>query len=160
LAGAAFAGLAPGAAADEVADFYRGKTVTVTYPTAPGGTFHLYAELVRRHLAKHLPGEPNLILQNRPGAGGLTMNHFMAQAAPKDGTVVAEINPGTLPLPLIRQVQFDPRAFEWLGSVAVRNYVGAIWHTVEADTIEDSFRTPPEVAKRLAGLVGLDKPGN
>lgn len=133
-------GAAP-AGADEVADFYRGKTVTVVVPVSPGGTFHLYAQLVEQHIGRHIPGKPSVILQNRPGAGGITANAYMMHAAPKDGTVFAEINPGTMSLPLLRPARYDPRKFEWLGSVAVRGYCGAVWHTVAADTIEKMKRT-------------------
>ncbi len=136
---AAFAAVALAAApavADEVADFYKGKTVTVVVPVSPGGTFHLYAQIVEQHIGRHIPGNPTLILQNRPGAGGVTANAYMMHAAPKDGTVFAEINPGTMSLPLLRSARYDPRKFEWIGSVAVRGYCGAVWHTVEADTID------------------------
>lgn len=124
------------AGADEVAEFYKGKTVTVVVPVSPGGTFHLYAQLVEQHIGRHIPGNPTMILQNRPGAGGVTANAFMMHAAPKDGTMLAEINPGTMTLPLLRPARYDPREFEWIGSVAVRGYCGAVWHTVEANTIE------------------------
>lgn len=129
------------AKADEVAEFYKGKTVTVVVPVSPGGTFHLYAQLVEQHIGRHIPGKPTVILQNRPGAGGVTANAYMMHAAPKDGTVFAEINPGTMSLPLLRPARYDPRKFEWLGSVAVRGYCGAVWHTVNADTIEKMKRT-------------------
>jgi len=124
------------AVADEVADFYKGKTVTVVVPVSPGGTFHLYAQIVEQHIGRYIPGNPTTVLQNRPGAGGVTANAFIMHAAPKDGTMFAEINPGTMTLPLLRSARYDPRKFEWMGSVAVRGYCGAVWHTVAADTIE------------------------
>lgn len=142
-AGALVAGAlaAAPAGADEVADFYRGRTVTVVVPVSPGGTFHLYAQLVEQHIGRYIPGNPTMILQNRPGAGGVTANAYMMHAAPKDGTMFAEINPGTMTLPLLRPARYDPRQFEWLGSVAVRGYCGAVWHTVEADTVEKMTKT-------------------
>jgi tripartite-type tricarboxylate transporter receptor subunit TctC len=82
-----------------------------------------------------------VILQNRPGAGGVTANGYMMHAAPKDGTVFAEINPGTMSLPLLRSAKYDPRKFEWIGSVAVRGYCGAVWHAVAADTIDKMKKT-------------------
>ena len=139
LAAALFA--AAPAAADAISDFYSGRTLTVVVPVTPGGTFHLYGQLVQAHIGKFIPGKPTVILQNRPGAGGVTANAFMANAAPKDGTVFAEINPGTMTYPLMRPSHYDPRQFEWIGSVVVRGYVGAIWHTVETDTIEKMKKT-------------------
>lgn len=138
---AALASVTAPAAADDVANFYNGRTVTVVVPVTPGGTFHLYGQLVQAHIGKFIPGNPTVILQNRPGAGGVTSNAYMANAAPKDGTVFAEINPGTMTYPLMRPSRYDPRTFEWIGSVAVRGYVGAVWHTVKADTIEKMKNT-------------------
>jgi tripartite-type tricarboxylate transporter receptor subunit TctC len=129
------------AAADDIADFYKGKTMTVVVPVSPGGTFHLYALLVEQHLPRFVPGNPGAIVQNRPGAGGATANAYMMHAAPKDGSVLAEINPGTMSLPLLRKVRYDSRKFEWIGSVAVRGYCGAVWHTVEADTVDKMKKT-------------------
>lgn len=129
------------AGADEIADFYKDKTLTVVVPVSPGGTFHLYAQIVEQHLPRFIPGNPTAVLQNRPGAGGVTANAFMMHAAPKDGTMLAEINPGTMSLPLLRKARYDPRKFEWIGSVAVRGYCGAVWHTVEADTVEKMKKT-------------------
>jgi tripartite-type tricarboxylate transporter receptor subunit TctC len=129
------------AGADDIADFYGGRTLTVVVPVTPGGTFHLYGQLVQSHIGRFIPGNPTVILQNRPGAGGVTSNAFMANAAPRDGTVFAEINPGTMTYPLVRPSHYDPRTFEWIGSVAVRGYVGAVWHTVETDTIDKMKKT-------------------
>ena len=118
IAGTALAALALTAlaacpvVADEVADFYKGRTVTVVVPVSPGGTFHLYAQIVQQHIRKHIPGNPTTVLQTRPGAGGATANAYMMHAAAKDGTVLAEINPGTMTLPLLRPSKYDPRKFE------------------------------------------------
>lgn len=132
---------APAATADEIAEFYKGKTITIVIPVTPGGTFHLYGQVVEQHIGKHIPGNPTVILQNRPGAGGMTANAHMMHVAPKDGSVLAQINPGTLTAPLLRSTRYDPREFEWLGSIAVRGYTGAVWHTVETDTIEKMRET-------------------
>ena len=142
------------AQADEVADFFNGRTVTVIVPSGSGGTFHLYGQLVQRHIGKHIPGNPSVVVQNRPGAGGVKAANYMAKAAPKDGSVIAEINPGSVIIPLMRKVRFDPRKFEWLGAVSVRTYTLGVWHNVEADTLEKHKKT--EVIMGASGVGSIN----
>ena len=125
------------AKADSVSDFFHNRTITVVVPAGPAGSFHLIAQLVARHLGEHIPGHPTLITQNRPGAGGITASNYMAQAAPRDGTVIAEMNPGTVIMPLLREVKFDPRQFPWLGVFTVRTYTIGVWHTVKYSTLDE-----------------------
>ena len=131
LSGAAFA-------QSDVAGFYKGKTVHVIAPSGAGGSVYQYALLVSNHLGRNIPGAPTSILQARPGAGGVTAANYVAQAGAKDGTVVAELHPQSLLTPATgKGANYDPRSFQWLGSLAVRAYVGAVWHTVDVRTIED-----------------------
>ena len=122
--------------AQSVAEFYGGKTVTVVAPSGTGGSIYKYALLVSNHLGRHIPGEPASVAESRSGGGGVKAANYMVKAAPKDGTVVAEMHPSSLIVPMIKEVSYDPRSFYWLGSIAVRPYVTAVWHTVEADTLE------------------------
>jgi tripartite-type tricarboxylate transporter receptor subunit TctC len=111
----------PAQAQEAVADFYRGKQVRIIVPSASGGGFDLYARYLARHLGKHVPGNPSFIVQNMPGAGGLTAaNHLHVRAA-KDGLTI-----GTLQGPITYaqvgkspNVQFDLRTFGWLGSANI-----------------------------------------
>jgi len=123
------------AQAQSVEDFYKGKTVTVVAPSGTGGSIYQYALLVSNHLGRHIPGNPTSIAESRTGGGGVKAANYVASAAPKDGTVVAEMHPSSLIVPMMKEVSYDPREFYWLGSVAVRSYVSAVWHTVEADTL-------------------------
>ncbi|HWD23697.1 MAG TPA: hypothetical protein VG591_11275 [Burkholderiales bacterium] len=121
-----------------VADFYKGKTVQVIAPSGAGGSVYQYALTVSNHLGRHIPGSPTSIVQSRPGGGGVTAANYVTKAGDKDGTVVAELHPSSLLAPLTgKGASFDPRKFQWLGSVAVRSYVGAVWHTVNARSLED-----------------------
>jgi hypothetical protein len=79
------------AAADPVADFYRGKTLTMLVATSPGGDYDLRARLVARHMSRHIPGEPSIIARNMPGAVGLQAANWLATQAPRDGTVLHAI---------------------------------------------------------------------
>ena len=135
--------------AQSVAEFYGGKTVTVVAPSGTGGSIYKYALLVSNHLGRHIPGTPTSVAESRSGGGGVKAANYMVKAAPKDGTVVAEMHPSSLIVPMIKEVSYDPRNFYWLGSIAVRSYVSAVWHTVEADTLEKI--TDKEVAFAASG---------
>ncbi len=151
-------GVAIPASADEVADFYKDKTVTVVVPSGSGGTFHLYGQLVQRHIGKHIPGNPTVVVQNRPGGGGVTAANYTAGAAPQDGTVIAEINPGSAIMPLMRKVRFDPRKFQWLGILSVRTYTLGVWHTVKADTFESHKKTEVVMGSSGVGSINYQLP--
>jgi tripartite-type tricarboxylate transporter receptor subunit TctC len=138
---AGFAALALSGAAlaqSDVAAFYKGKTVHVIAPSGAGGSVYQYALLASNHLGRHIPGSPTSIVQSRPGGGGVTAANYVTQAGAKDGTVVAELHPQSLLTPMTgKGATYDPRTFQWLGSLAVRAYVGAVWHTVNVRTLDD-----------------------
>jgi len=79
---------APAANAQPVADFYRGKTITMIVPADPGGSYDLHTRLIARHIGKRIPGEPAVIVQNMTGAGGLRAINYLYEKAPQDGTVL------------------------------------------------------------------------
>src|SRR5262245_40126005 len=91
------AALAPlqAAAADPVADFYKGKELNVLIGAAPGGGYDLVGRLLARYLGRHLPGAPTMIVKNMPGAGGITVINHVANVAPKDGTVIGAPQSGS-----------------------------------------------------------------
>lgn len=141
LAAGAVALSALPALADSEADFFRDKTVSIVVPAGPGGSYHLYAQMVQRHLLRHIPGNPTGVVKNMPGAGGASSATYMTNVAPKDGTVIAEMAPGTLTDPLVKQLKFDARKFSYLGSIAARDFSVAVWHTVPVKTIADLKKT-------------------
>ena len=77
------------AGAQPVADFYAGKTVRILVGFGPGGGYDLYARTLARHLGRHVPGEPAVVVQNMPGAGSLKAVNWLYNAAPRDGTALA-----------------------------------------------------------------------
>ena len=78
------------ARADEVEDFYRGKTIQfIIRSAAGGGGYDSYARLLGRHIGRHIPGNPNVIPVNMPGGGGIVSANYVAKVAPKDGTILA-----------------------------------------------------------------------
>src|SRR6266540_1658569 len=76
------------AQAEPVADFYRGKTINLVVGTSPGNDYDYRGRIIARHMGRHIPGEPIVVPQNMPGAGGIKAANYFASIAPKDGTVV------------------------------------------------------------------------
>jgi tripartite-type tricarboxylate transporter receptor subunit TctC len=105
--------------ADPVVEFYRGRQVSLIVGYGTGGGYDVYGRLFARHLGRHIPGNPNVVVQNMPGAGSLRAVNFLANTAPKDGTVIATF---ARDMPLLAvighnpNVRFDARALTWLGS--------------------------------------------
>jgi len=118
------------------ADYFAGKTITVQVPSGPGASYHAYCQMVQRNIAKYIPGNPATLIQNLPGSGGAKSASFMYNAAPKNGTIVAMVAPGTITVPLTRKVKFDAREFEWLGSPAARPYGLWFWHTTGITSLD------------------------
>lgn len=112
---------APAQAQESVADFYKGKQIRIIAPSAAGGGFDLYARYLSRHMSRHIPGNPGLIVQNMPGAGGLAASNHMHTRASKDGLTIAILQ-GPLTYAQVGKspnVQFDMRTFGWLGSANI-----------------------------------------
>jgi tripartite-type tricarboxylate transporter receptor subunit TctC len=108
-----------GVAAED--DFYAGKTVQIVVGFTPGGGFDLYARALARHMGRHIPGNPTVVVQNMPGAGSLRAANYIYNAAAKDGTMIAEFAPGVVIAPLLgvgEGTYFEAPKFAWLGSVA------------------------------------------
>src|SRR4051794_41528266 len=73
-------------------DFYRGKTVTILVGFSPGGGFDLNARVLARHIGRHIPGNPTVVVQNMAGAGSLTAVHYFDPSGPQDGTALHIFN--------------------------------------------------------------------
>src|SRR5437773_12032442 len=105
------------AAAQSVADFYRGKTITMVVGTSPGGDYDLRLRMVARHIGRHIPGNPTVVVNNMPGRGGLVVANWLATVAAKDGTAAAAITQNLT----VHQatgascIKFDVRKLNWMG---------------------------------------------
>ncbi|MCC6889030.1 MAG: hypothetical protein IT536_10905 [Hyphomicrobiales bacterium] len=132
------------AAADEVADFYRGKTVRLVIGYGPGGGYDVYAKLLARFLGEHIPGKPNVIAQNMPGAGSRNAANWLYKVAPKDGTVLAVLGQATPLDQALGQpgIQFDVRHFNWIGNMVVVNNIMLVWAETGVRSIEDAKKRP------------------
>ena len=129
----------PGAAQDAVADFYRGRQVSVLVGSSPGGSASLYAQALARHMGRRLPGSPSLVVQHMPGAGGLVLANTMANTTARDGTAFAITSRTTAIEPLLgnRNAKFDGREFNWLGTANVESTTCFAWHTAAVRTLSD-----------------------
>jgi tripartite-type tricarboxylate transporter receptor subunit TctC len=105
--------------AETAEEFYRGNRITITVGYGPGGGYDVFARLLGRHLGKHIPSNPQVVVQNMPGAGSLTSVNYLYSVAPKDGTTFGIFSRDMPLLGLMGQspnARFDPRKFTWIGS--------------------------------------------
>ena len=132
-----------GATAQTIEDNYKGKQLRFVVAAAPGGGADLYARALQKHFSKHVPGNPTLVVQNVPGAGGLTAASQIMNNPAKDGLVFALLQRNNLVEPLLseRQAGFDPRKVKWLGSLNKDTYVIISWHTTGVKTLADVQKT-------------------
>ncbi len=101
------------------ADFYEGKTITLVVGNDPGSGYDSYARVLSRHMSQHIPGKPNIVVQNMPGAGSITAAQYLYVVAPKDGTTFAILFPGAVIEPLTgdpSKYRYDPVRFEYIGT--------------------------------------------
>ncbi len=110
-----------GSTAAYAEDFYRGKRIFVICSSAPGGGYDQLARLLSRHIARYIPGEPTVVVQNMPGAEGIKAANYIYNLAPQDGTYIGGL-PRTISMTKLyglhdHGVQFDPEKFHWLGSL-------------------------------------------
>lgn len=113
------AAFAAAARADDAANFFSGRTVTIQVGFGAGGGYDATTRLVARHLGNHIPGKPNVVVQNMPGAGSLKAANYLFNAAPKDGSILAVFAATAAVEPIFgnKQAKFDPRKFEWIGNM-------------------------------------------
>ena len=114
------AGLPCAAAEQSVEQFYRGRTMTLVVGTSPGGINDISSRLVAKHLARFMPGNPNIVVQNVPGGGGLVTANRIYNAAERDGSVISKLERAVPQLAIQgnRNALFDPIKFTWLGSLS------------------------------------------
>jgi tripartite-type tricarboxylate transporter receptor subunit TctC len=142
-----------GRAADAVADFYRGKTVFLQVGGDVGGGHDVLARIVARTIGKHIPGSPNVVVQDVPGGGSLVLANQFGNTTARDGTVFGITTSGTAIIPLLapQGAHFDARKFNFLGSPSRDIQIFVVWHDAPVKTVDDIF------TKEL--IVGASAPG-
>lgn len=128
------------AKADSNADFYKGKQVTLLVGFSSGNGADSYGRLVSRHIGRHLPGNPSVIVQNMPGSGSLTMANYLYSVAPKDGSAFGIFNRNVPMEPLMgnKNARFDARKFTWIGSTNAEPSLCVAWGASPVETWEDA----------------------
>ena len=129
----------PVAAQPSVADFYRGKSISMVIATAPGGDYDIRARLLARHLGRHIPGEPTIVPRNMPGGVGLQAANWLTTVAPRDGTAVHAIMQNMSAYQALggASVEYDTRKFFWIGNTTDTPNVINSWHTTGIKTVQD-----------------------
>ncbi len=131
------------ARAQSVADFYRGKNVSLLIGFSPGTGYDIYGRVVARFLGRHIPGNPNIVPQNMPGAGSQRSAQYLYNVAPKDGSVIGLMSRSMPVEPLVGDAQFDGRRFTWVGNVASDvNSLCATWHAAGIKSWSDVVSKP------------------
>jgi len=121
-------------------NFFEGKTITITVGFGAGGGYDAYARLLAQFMNKYIPGNPSIIVSNRPGAGGLVAYNQAARTAPKDGTLIHLTSQGLL----LTEVTGGPglqaslTEFQWLGNITQSNNVTATWFTSPIKSMDDA----------------------
>ena len=125
--------------ADPVADFYKGKTIELHIGFSSGGGYDVYGRIVARHMGRHVPGNPQIVPKNTPGAGSLRAANWLYAAAPKDGTAIATVSRGAAfdPLLGVTAAQYDGNKFNWIGSANDEVSVCVSWKDSGVATFED-----------------------
>jgi tripartite-type tricarboxylate transporter receptor subunit TctC len=120
---------------------FAGKTINLLIGFGPGGANDVWARVISRHMAKYLPGNPIIVLQNYPGAGGLRLINELYNASPKDGTVVGLVNRGLAFEPLLggANTRFDATRMNWIGSPDRDITVCASRKDAQVQTMQDLF---------------------
>ena len=144
--------IAHGAPAIAAEDFYAGKQVILIVGAGVGGGYDLQARVTARHLGKHIPGTPAIIVQNMPAR--IAAANYMFNMAPSDGTTIALVQRGMLLAKLIYPtgIRFEIGKFHWIGSLNSETAVTLAWHTAPHKTVQNLFNQELIVG----GITGVD----
>jgi tripartite-type tricarboxylate transporter receptor subunit TctC len=147
---------AQSASAQSVADFYRGKQMKFIIRSDPGGGYDLYSRLIASYIVHHIPGNPTIIPQNMPGAGGLEAANYVGAIAPKDGTILTMVSQA---LPMDQSLGFTPQfkadlsKFGWIGNLGDSNLLTYVWYTSPTKSMEDAKKRETTLGGSGAGSV-------
>lgn len=138
--------MAPPVSAQSVADHFRGKSIKIIIATGTGGAYGSYALVFAQYFGKHVPGEPSITPEYRPGAGGVVAANYLYSVAPKDGSVIGiPLAPIVLAQYTGANVQYDASKFLWIGQMADITRLFTVWETSPVKTFED-LRTKDTIA--------------
>jgi tripartite-type tricarboxylate transporter receptor subunit TctC len=133
--------LADAAQAQDSTDFYRGRQMRAIVSTVVGGDYDTWMRLITRHWTKHIPGNPSILVQNMPGAGGIVAANSFFHTAPRDGSAIAMIGRNLAYQALMKEdgIRFDPLKFNWIGSPEVSNRICVAMEGARVQKADDLF---------------------
>jgi tripartite-type tricarboxylate transporter receptor subunit TctC len=124
------------------ADFFAGKTMEFVIGGYPGGGFDIYMRTLARHMNRHIPGNPTIVVKNMPGAGSVKAGHYIGTLAPKDGTSIGGVTPGAIINPLLSDKKdslFDPTKVTYLGTANSGTRICATFSTSQTKRFDDAL---------------------
>lgn len=127
------------AGADPVADFYKGNTMSLVISSGAGGGYDTLSRVLSRHIGKFIPGSPNIVPRNMPGAGGIVATQHLFAAAARDGSVMGSVqnNAPLEPLFGTKEAKYDATKLNWIGTPSLETGLLIVWHTSKFKTIDD-----------------------
>ena len=140
------------ATAQDVEGFYKNRTMTLIVSSDVGGGYDTYSRSLARHMTRHIPGRPGIVVQNMPGASSLNAINYIANIAPRDGLVFSDTD-STMPFYALFEgvnSRFDPRRLNWIGSISKQIGVCLAWHESSFKTIDDAMARPMRLAATAA----------
>jgi len=144
------------------APFYEGKSIRIIVGTAPGGGYDTYTRVIARHFGKHIPGNPTIIVDNMPGAGGLVAANHLYKVAKPDGLTIGHFVGGQFLQQLLAKpgIEFDALKFEYIGVPAQDNFVFGVAKTTGITGMEQwlASKTPVKFGAIAAGDGTYDTP--
>lgn len=148
LLAAAVSALSTAAKADSVQDFYKGNHITIVVGSPPGASYDAYGRLLARHFGSHLPGNPDVIVTNRPGAGSLSAANVLYNDPRKDGATLGMLGQSIYFMQMldIPNVEYDAPKYSWIGRMTNVVDVVVLWHTAKVKSLADAYKTPVSVA--------------
>jgi tripartite-type tricarboxylate transporter receptor subunit TctC len=148
------AAMTSAAAAEPAADFYRGNNVRFLIASGAGGGSDLLGRILAQFLSKHIPGKPNVIVQNMPGGGGIVMTNHLYNVAPQDGTVIGFALPGIIEAQVLyaKNAKYDGRKMNWIGTTSRGTGLLSVLRPAPAENLEQ--------AKTAELIIGTTGPGS
>jgi tripartite-type tricarboxylate transporter receptor subunit TctC len=139
-------------------NFYSGKVLRLIVPTPPGGLYDAFARLIAEHMPEHIPGHPHIVVQNMGGAAGLVAANYVADVAPRDGTVFAAAHDSTMTAPLLSPegAKFDVNRLSWIGNITRDPFVAYVWHTSPVQSLEDLKTKEATFGGNAVGAASID----
>jgi tripartite-type tricarboxylate transporter receptor subunit TctC len=141
--------------AGQAQEFYAGKTINLVVGYSAGGGYDQYARLLARHMARYIPGHPNIVVQNMPGAATLNAVRHLSANAPRDGTAITMFDPGLILESLSQPDRYKLKLtdYQWIGGMSREVTICYAWHATGIRTVEDMLR-------RKEFLIGLTAKGS